>query len=1779
MIKRKHYIFILSAACIALSIGMAQVRENSVAVQRRTLPWGNADLTKTSDGMSIRFMLHQQREIQKSDSSSLPLQVPSYSCFVQVPSGSNVDVQIQRHSSHNIAMNNLNSPALSALLKLAVNVSSPLVQLQGYRWFRGKRLAQIRVSAYTNNAQSVQAIDTVEVALHYTTSSTYRSLTVNTGEDKHFKTVYNSFILNADETNNAMTEPLKWLDSTGTWLPHNGKAIKLTIPNDGVYRLTYSNLTAITSELSQVDPRTFRLFNKGSELPLQVKIGNTGQFDYVEFVGLRNYNGDAYRHIPVGKEEYNEYLNRYTDTSYYWLTWGGAQGKRYISNDTTTSLSIDSLQWYTEKLHIEQNTNYGYIGSDQIEQQNPFWTSGDIWYWGYLFANGEFDIPFSATQLNTSLPTFRIYVKVANAAADLGVTPVSVLKTGMNSYTSSDTTALNQFDQKIIQKNIPLSALSEGSNTLRIYSLSTPSSVNSVVLDWADIEYPRTLQTVTDSLWFGFSDLSSFGVRRVIIQGLSTADCIIYKVQSTPKIIAGYKVSGNAPYSMSFIDTVRNGDRYMLLSSSKVQTPVMSLKNSFANLRDSTQSADYLLITNSGYSGFSSLAKTYSAFIHQTFSLNATVIDVKDIYDEFGYGYPVPESVREFLKATTKWVAPMPSYVFLVGRANYDFKNYMTTTSGGTMPDIVPVYGMPVSDSWAAMLDDSLFVPQLYVGRLPALTDGEFQRYFQHVQTYASAPYDDWNKRYIFFAGGDSSATENTIGLFHSVNSQVLQSLIQPAPIGGVATDFYKTTNPQSDYGPYSQEQFNNAIDSGAVLIGYVGHSGTQTWDNNIADIAKLQNTRGRFTLISDFGCSTAKCAEPNIRAFSELFTLDQNSSAIGYIGNSSLGFTSIATSFPQFFYRTILQDTIHTIGKAHLVSKIQTLQANGWQNADMGRQLMLTNILIGDPAIELAIPVKPNLSVSNNDLSSTPTLPSDDNDYLHLKIPYHNYGSVPQDSFQVKISQTYLTGKSDTTLTRRVPLYADTLNISYPIYNLPGTHDYAVQFNPSQILKEISYSDNSATYSTVVQSIALRAVYPVPGFRSPATKFVLMNPIKQPVNAGSAVILELDTTLLFTSPSTYQMPLGQVATKFTLPQLSLRQYYWRAHIGSSSAVTGSFIPSSDSLFHWTQSLPEEWQQNTYTNTIFDSSGVHLSPINHSIRIVSSGFLTGRYGSVEIDGSNVLGSTFDRGITVAQLDTMDFHVIQRGTFDTFGGSSGTDTSYAYSLAVFINNLPQRSLVAMLVIDEGSNSLTAYARNSIKQFGSTYISNLGWRDSWALLGQKGSPAGSALEKWAPSADSQRVTVDTTMSRPSLSGELLSEAFGFASQWTKASITSTVPQGGRLRLYVLGTNSAGTYDTLLVNETGDTSAVTKLTTIDAKKYSSLRLLEKYWASAQGISPTLKKWDVTLLPPPELAINYQCVSLSADSVIEGTPVQITAQIHNIGDQAANNVQVLFSLMNNGIRQQDTLFIPAIPADSFSTLQYQLQTGGRRGANVEFITIDPQQLIAEEFKINNSYSFPFFVWKDTTAPSFDITFDGQRIYDGDYVLPHPTIRIAIYDNSPLQIKNPSFINLTLDDRRIALGSEPDSLFEVSSGPEKAVVTFRPKLVGKKDPYTLWVQVQDSSGNTVTMANPLHFIVDSVWDIKNVFNYPNPFSSETYFTFILTDYADEVEIKIYTIAGRLIQTIIVSPQSENAYFRVYWNGRDRDGDEVANGVYFYKVIAKSNGATKEVIGKLAKVR
>jgi hypothetical protein len=98
---------------------------------------------------------------------------------------------------------------------------------------------------------------------------------------------------------------------------------------------------------------------------------------------------------------------------------------------------------------------------------------------------------------------------------------------------------------------------------------------------------------------------------------------------------------------------------------------------------------------------------------------------------------------------------------------------------------------------------------------------------------------------------------------------------------------------------------------------------------------------------------------------------------------------------------------------------------------------------------------------------------------------------------------------------------------------------------------------------------------------------------------------------------------------------------------------------------------------------------------------------------------------------------------------------------------------------------------------------------------------------------------------------------------------------------------------------------------------------------------------------------------------------------------------------------------------------------------------------------------------------------------------------------------------------------------------------------------------------------------------LTNVLNYPNPFAGSTLITFEQNQVSGiDAQVRIYTVAGRLIQMLSAVNVTDQR-IQIPWDGRDRDGDLVGNGVYLYKVTAKTHDGryTSEVLGKLSVLR
>jgi DNA-binding beta-propeller fold protein YncE len=82
--------------------------------------------------------------------------------------------------------------------------------------------------------------------------------------------------------------------------------------------------------------------------------------------------------------------------------------------------------------------------------------------------------------------------------------------------------------------------------------------------------------------------------------------------------------------------------------------------------------------------------------------------------------------------------------------------------------------------------------------------------------------------------------------------------------------------------------------------------------------------------------------------------------------------------------------------------------------------------------------------------------------------------------------------------------------------------------------------------------------------------------------------------------------------------------------------------------------------------------------------------------------------------------------------------------------------------------------------------------------------------------------------------------------------------------------------------------------------------------------------------------------------------------------------------------------------------------------------------------------------------------------------------------------------------------------------------------------------------------------------------NVPNPFNPTTSIKYSIAGDAD-VRLVIYDVAGREVRTLVDQHQRANVY-RIVWDGINDQGDRVASGVYFYKLVAGTFTSTRKMM-------
>ena len=197
-----------------------------------------------------------------------------------------------------------------------------------------------------------------------------------------------------------------------------------------------------------------------------------------------------------------------------------------------------------------------------------------------------------------------------------------------------------------------------------------------------------------------------------------------------------------------------------------------------------------------------------------------------------------------------------------------------------------------------------------------------------------------------------------------------------------------------------------------------------------------------------------------------------------------------------------------------------------------------------------------------------------------------------------------------------------------------------------------------------------------------------------------------------------------------------------------------------------------------------------------------------------------------------------------------------------------------------------------------------------------------------------------------------------------------------------------------------------------------------------------------------------------------------------------------------------------------------------------------------------------------DTLPPDIQLTIGNQQHFvPGDATDAEPLIGATLTDPSGLDyLTRPLLLELGSGLSYQPINPDAYQLTYHPSSNQLVLTYISPELEPRE--YEIRLTASDVHGNADTKR--ITFRVHDTLQLLSFLNYPNPFPRKTMLTCELTAPADSLAVKIYTLSGRLIREL--SMPATPGFLMVEWDGRDADGVEVANGVYYAKLRIKREG-------------
>ena len=1610
------------------------------------------------------------------------------------------------------------------------------------------------------------------------------------------------------------------------WIDYSQPYFKIPVAQRGIYRLTSGALFA-AGVPSGTDPALLKIFHRGTEQAIIVSAGSDGSLDagdYIEFYGQRNDGTlDAGLYQPESAQPH-QYYNLYSDTTAYFLTLAGSPGKRSPTFSQAPGALVPVASHTDEKLLVMIDQYY--TGRDESEVQITPFDIGEGWTGNQILQTQTIDYTISVKNTHpvSGTPTVELLVQGRGPMMHQGEVMLGTGQRLVKTFT------FNGFEsQKVLVSAEWTDVAADGSLLVRVRCNGVGGAVDRFSISYVKVRYPQLVDMDNEpqklfelrgngSVSYATIANAPAGTRLfdvtdpsnvVVISTTATAtlDAVVETTEAT-QVLAVTAVMEPVVQPVVFREIVPAQYDYIIISNSRLRTPALGYSDpvaAYVNYRQSPEGGEY----------------------------KPLAINVQELYDAFNYGEYSPAAIYRFMRHMTS--TGKPRYLLLAGKGLEVFynwnRNQTTSYANSIYKDFVPSAGYPSSDMvFSAGLSGTTYEPAVPTGRIPAVKSEDIAAYLNKVKEMEARPYDGlWRKNILHLSGG---IYEGEPQLFKSY-MQDFQATAQGAQLGGRVSALAKHSK------EIQEINIANQVNDGLNLVTFFGHASPSLLDfqlGYVTDPVQGYNNKAKYPTLLMNGCQVGDFNLP-YTLFGEDWIVAKDRGAIGFIAHSGFGFVSNLRRYTQLFYEVGYGDPQFVnkgLGEIQKEVARRFMENEGpWIGSISQVQQMM---LLGDPAVKLFGAEKSDLEItdSNVSIASFDGKPiTMQTDSFAVRMIVKNYGLAPDATVRVEVVRT-LSDNSTIAYDSLYPLtrYSDTLMMI--IRKRPwetsgfGDNSFRVTLDPDNVIDEYTKTNNVAGKTVAIVSNATRNLFPTDFSIVNTRDLSLSLQTYDLMSAEREFVVELDTAYDFSSPYKKQWTVKGTVLARQAAQLLAGDtiaYYWRTRLAtpgpgeSDGWESSTFTYVNNGTTGWAQvRFPQFFENNTVglvQDTVLRQIRFLETVQPVSVRALSSqvpNFYDStsiRIGGVEFfhafpdfacRANTINLVAFDRKSAFPYLG------VKLEWFNSAGRACGRESvvinSYYYlematdgvtDVIGYVNNIPVGDSVVLFNIGNAYYSLwPEAAKVKLGEIGisEAQINSLQDDEPVIIFGRKGDAPGTAVVYRSSETQPNLQSVSTSrhITGGYSAGTMRSDWIGPAVDWGALSTQAIVNDATDVVAFdISGIKLNGDEQILASDVTGPRD----LSDIDAATYPYLRLSFNSTDDTYITTAQLDQWLVTYTPGPEGLLYYNGTR-STERVGEGIPWKGEFGFVNISESTfADSITVNYEVFNQRtlLTAKSAISVQApLPGDT-TWVPIALNTLGLAGLNDFQIFVNPH-ILPEQYYTNNLLLLTdkIEVTEDGLNPIIEVTIDGRRAMNGDFVRSSPDILIRLWDENKNVLKTDTagvrlFLTYPCDAPPCAPTQILLSDSRVKWYPATASTDFRIEFHPQDlsdGAYTLRVEGTDAKGNGSTLAPyEVSFVVKNETTITVSDAYPNPTKDEVYFKIAVSGnmLPDHLEFRVMGVNGQLQAILTESdfPALQIGSNELVWNAAKRNGNTLPNGIYVYKLTVGVSDKTVQRIGKL----